>query len=606
MSALSGVLVQVIGWALLHFVWKGALIGIATALSLRLLRDASPQSRYVLLCLSLLSCAGVPSLDVYRTLDVAAQASDSFGMPVVVDIPMAGQPAPSAVLHLMPWLVAAWLLGVTVMSCRLAAGLLWVRRISRAGSERADAGWQDCVSRLATRCGIARKVTLRVTAGLSSPLTVGWWRPLVLVPAALLTGMPPDLLEALLAHEVAHIKRADYLINLLQRVIEALLFYHPAVWWLSRRMRIEREHIADHLAAKAIDDPRRLALALERLSDLQSAGAACAPVAQWAKGGDLLDRIKRLCQPARRPLNRTLHVPAIAPGLVALCVAAQVFRSMPGPFDTATPAVIATVPHREAGVAPDEDLRTRVGRIESNHVVVVDDNSGTVLFQKRPDDVVPIASLTKLMTAMVVLDSQPDMNRTIRIDQADAEALQPGRTGLPAGASLPLREVLQLALMSSNNSAASALAHHYPGGLPAFRLAVRTKIAALGLTRTTLDDPTGLSPRNTSTASDVAVMVNAAARYPAIARATTDASSIVRINGRPVEYRNTNPLVGQQGWDIALSKTGFSSAAGRCLIMRLRSVEKNVTVVLLDADPAAFPTRDATHLRRALLTGKVA
>ncbi|MGU7772091.1 M56 family metallopeptidase [Burkholderia sp. MR1-5-21] len=599
MSVLSGVLVQAIGWALLHFVWKGALIGVATALSLRLLHDASPQSRYALLCLSLLSCVGVPLLDAYQTIDVAAQASGSFSMPVVMDILIAGQRAPSDAQHLMPWLVAAWLLGVTVMSCRLAAGLLWVRRISRTGSERADAaGWQACVSRLAARCGISGKVTLRVATDLSSPLTVGWWRPLVLVPAALLTGMPPDLLEALLAHEVAHIKRVDYLVNLLQRVIEALLFYHPAVWWLSRRMRIEREHIADQLAAKTIDDPRRLALALERLSDLQSVGDACAPVAQWAKGGDLLDRIKRLCQPARRPLNRMPHVPAIALGVVALCVATHVVRSAP------TGAALAS--QREAGVAANEDLRVRVGRVNSNHVVVVDDDSGTVLFQKRPDDVVPIASLTKLMTAMVVLDTRPDMNRAIRIDQADAEALQHSRTGLPAGASLPLRDVLQLALMSSNNSAASALAHHYPGGLPAFRRAVRTKIAALGLKRTTLDDPTGLSSRNTSTASDVAVMVNAAAHYPAIARATTDSSSIVRINGRPVEYRNTNPLVGQQGWDIALSKTGFSSAAGRCLIMRLRSVEKSVTVVLLDADPATFPTRDATNLRRVLLTGKLA
>jgi D-alanyl-D-alanine endopeptidase (penicillin-binding protein 7) len=209
------------------------------------------------------------------------------------------------------------------------------------------------------------------------------------------------------------------------------------------------------------------------------------------------------------------------------------------------------------------------------------------------------------MTAMVVLDARPDMNRTIRIEASDAEALRPSRTGLPVGASLPLHAVLQLALMSSNNSAAYALAHDYPGGLPAFQSAMRAKIAALGLKHTTIEEPSGLSPLNTSTASDVSVMVNAAARYPAIARATTAPHSVVPIDGKLVEYQNTNPLVGQQGWDIALSKTGYTDAAGRCLIMRLRSVRDSVTMVFLDAGPAALPARDAINVRRLLLAHKL-
>jgi D-alanyl-D-alanine endopeptidase (penicillin-binding protein 7) len=247
-----------------------------------------------------------------------------------------------------------------------------------------------------------------------------------------------------------------------------------------------------------------------------------------------------------------------------------------------------------------------VGLLESNHVVVIDDNSGEVLFQKRPDDIVPIASLTKLMMAMVVLDARPDMNRTIRVDASDAQALRPDRTGLPVGTSLSLRVMLQLALMSSNNSAAYALAHDYPGGFPKFQAAMRAKIAALGLKHTTIDEPTGLSPLNTSTASDISVMVNAAARYPAIARATTDSRSIVPIDGKLVEYQNTNPLVGQKGWDIALSKTGFTDAAGHCLIMRLRSLRDNVTMVFLDAGPDALPGRDAINIRRLLLARKQA
>ncbi|PNE59693.1 hypothetical protein A8H39_00670 [Paraburkholderia fungorum] len=584
MSPFSEALVQALGWALLYFVWKGALIGVATALPLRLLRSANPQSRYALLCVSLLLCLGVPVLDVYRGVEAASSGwlrmADSHVIPPI------NACAPFALDGVLPWLVAAWLVGVAAVLCRLGAGLLWVRRIGHGFPDWPDTRWQDYVAALAARCGLPRPVTLRLATQLSTPLTIGWWRPLVLVPAALLTRMPPDLLEAVLAHEIAHIKRADYLVNLLQSVIEALLFYHPAVWWLSRQIRIERECVADQIAAKLIQNPRRLALALEQLDILQSTDVEYAPVAQSAQGGHLLDRIKRLCRPVQPSANWAAHVPAIAFGCVALCVTAQAL--WPG---SASQHVADIVP---------------IGQIESNHVVVIDDNSGEVLFHKRPDDIVPIASLTKLMTAMVVLDARPDMNRTIRIDASEAETSRPSRTGLPAGATLPLSVMLQIALMSSNNSAAYALAHQYPGGFAAFQAAMRAKIAALGLKHTTIDEPTGLSPLNTSTASDVSVMVNAAARYPAIARATTDSRSFVPIDGKLVEYQNTNPLVGKKGWDIALSKTGFTDAAGHCLIMRLRSFRDSVTMVFLDAGRDAHPGRDAINMRRLLLARKQA
>lgn len=586
MSAFSWALVQALGWALLHFVWKGALIGMVTALSLRLLLRASPRSRYALLCASLLLCLGVPAHDLYRGIEAASRTTGWIRISDSHVVPPIDARAPFALENVLPWLVAAWLVGVAAMSWRLSAGLLWVRRIGRALPDWPDSRWQDCVSALAARCGLSRPVRLRLAAHLSTPLTIGWWRPLVLVPAALLTRMPPELLEAVLAHEIAHIKRADYLVNLLQSVIEALLFYHPAVWWLSRQIRIERECVADQIAATLIQNPRRLALALEQLDMLQSTHSEYAPVAQSAQGGHLLDRIKRLCQPVPPPPNWVTHAAVTAFGFVALCMTAL----------TLWPALVL---QDAAGVVP-------VGLLESNHVVVIDDNSGEVLFQKRPDDIVPIASLTKLMTAMVVLDARPDMNRIIRIDASDAEALRPSRTGLPAGARLPLYTVLQLALMSSNNSAAYALAQQYPGGFPAFQAAMRAKIVALGLKHTTIDDPTGLSPLNRSTAIDVSVMVNAAARYPAIARATTDPRSVVPIDGQLVEYQNTNPLVGQKGWDIALSKTGYTDAAGRCLTMRLRSVRDSVTMVFLDAGLTAFPARDAINIRRLLLARKLA
>ncbi|RKE38686.1 D-alanyl-D-alanine carboxypeptidase-like protein [Paraburkholderia sp. BL23I1N1] len=177
---------------------------------------------------------------------------------------------------------------------------------------------------------------------------------------------------------------------------------------------------------------------------------------------------------------------------------------------------------------------------------------------------------------------------------------------MPVGTRLPLHAVLQLALMPSNDSAAYALAHQYPGGFAAFQAVMHAKIVALRLRHTTIDEPTGLSRLNRSTTMDVSVMVSAAARYPAIARATTDPRSVVPIDGKLVEYQNTNPLVGQKGWDIALSKTGFTDAAGRCLTMRLRPARDSVTMVFLDAGPAAFPARDAINIRRLLLARELA
>jgi serine-type D-Ala-D-Ala endopeptidase (penicillin-binding protein 7) len=604
-NAVSALLVPAVGWALLHFVWKGALIGFATALSLRLLRDADPRSRYALLGGALLLCAVVPLCDAYRFVQMAVPASSAIGAP---SIPLTRTAAPDALPRMTAWLVATWLLGVAVMSCRLAGGLLWVRRLRRTSAGATNPTWQAHATRLAERCGLSRPVALRVAADLPGPLTVGWWRPLVLVPAALLTHLPPDLLEALLAHEIAHIQRVDYLVNLLQHVVETLLFFHPAVWWLSRCLRIERERVADQLAAQLIGDGRRLALALEQLSLIQAADlvAPSAPVvAQAAHGGQLLDRIRRLCRPARPAAARWRRAPALALGLAALCIAPAALQSMPAALAELVPMERAVPSSRQASVQSGLLPATLASSVGARHVLVVDDATGRILFQKRPDDIVPIASLTKLMTAMVVLDAHPDLNRVIRIDANDAHLPAAAYAGLPAGASLPLRAVLQLALMSSDNSAAHALAQQYPGGLPAFREAVRAKIVALGLTRTRLDEPTGVSPLNTSTASDVALMVSAAARYPAIARATTDPHRIVTIDGRPVEYRNTNPLVGQQGWDIALSKTGYTRAAGRCLTMRLRGVGQHVTVVLLDADPHAVPVRDASTIRRLLLASRL-
>lgn len=156
MSPFLWTLVEVLGWALMHFVSKGALIGVATALSLLLMRGASPQSRYALLCVSLLLCLGVPELDVYRGIEATARASGGFRISDSHVMPTLNPRAPVAMEDILPWLVAAWIVGVAAMSCRLAAGLLWVRQIGYVFSDWLDTRWQDYVSVLAARCGMSR------------------------------------------------------------------------------------------------------------------------------------------------------------------------------------------------------------------------------------------------------------------------------------------------------------------------------------------------------------------------------------------------------------------------------------------------------------------
>ena len=234
----------------------------------------------------------------------------------------------------------------------------------------------------------------------------------------------------------------------------------------------------------------------------------------------------------------------------------------------------------------------------SQSVLVVEDATGKVLLEKNSNVQVPIASLTKLMTAMVVLDSKPDMTAPISIDQADVDMLKHSTSRVPVGAEIPRGDVLQLALMSSDNRAAASLARTYPGGPAAFKAAVNTKIRSLGLTQTVIEEPTGLSPHNRSTATDLVKMAKAASAYPEIARITTDTKDIIKIKGRQVEYHNTNRLVGAKGWDVGLSKTGYTEEAGRCLIMRFKSGGKNNTLVLLNAKANSARLMDAFNIRR--------
>jgi serine-type D-Ala-D-Ala endopeptidase (penicillin-binding protein 7) len=236
----------------------------------------------------------------------------------------------------------------------------------------------------------------------------------------------------------------------------------------------------------------------------------------------------------------------------------------------------------------------------SRHVLVVDDVSGQVLLEKASQVAAPIASLTKLLTAMVVLDAGQDPGERVRIDDVDRDTLKHTRHGVPVGAVLTRADLLTLALMASDNHAAAALARTYPGGMPAFLRAVQDKCQALGLTQTVIVEPTGLSASNLSSALDWSLVLQAATAYPDIERITRRSHEMVQVSGRQRLVLNTNRLVGEAGWDILLSKTGFTDEAGRCLSMRLQQAGRVVRLVLLGGHEPGSRALDVLNIRRWL------
>lgn len=236
----------------------------------------------------------------------------------------------------------------------------------------------------------------------------------------------------------------------------------------------------------------------------------------------------------------------------------------------------------------------------SKYAIVVDEDSGAVLLEKHATDIVPIASITKLMTAMVVLDAKLDMQEPIVIVDQDVDYLKHSSSRVPVGATFARSTLLELALMSSDNRAAYALGRTYPGGMKQFLVAVRLKASTLGLRRTNIEEPTGLSPHNTSTAHDLAKLVIAASRYSEISRITTVGGDTIDVNGQATQYRNTNHLVRDRNWNILLSKTGFTREAGRCIVMRVSNAGRSTIMVLLNARESVNRTADAMRLHRML------
>jgi len=232
-------------------------------------------------------------------------------------------------------------------------------------------------------------------------------------------------------------------------------------------------------------------------------------------------------------------------------------------------------------------------------LVIEQGREGRTLYAKNIDAVVPIASITKLMTAMVVLDASLDLREGVAITDDDIDLLKHTRSRLKIGTLLERDELLRLALMASENRAASALGRAYPGGIHAFGAAMNRKASDLGMVHTRFVDSTGLSSDNVSSAQDLAKMVTAAYRYPLIQEYTTLTGHVVRTSeGRLLAFRNSNGLVKDDSWHIDVSKTGYISEAGRCLVMQARIAAKPVIIVLLDSWGKYTRIGDANRIKR--------
>lgn len=241
--------------------------------------------------------------------------------------------------------------------------------------------------------------------------------------------------------------------------------------------------------------------------------------------------------------------------------------------------------------------------LRSSVAYVVDERTGESLFDKNSQAVLPIASISKLMTAMVSLDAGVPMTDMMEVTDEDRDYEKGTGSRLSVGSRLSREDMLHIALMSSENRAAAALSRYFPGGRPAFLAAMNRKAKQLGMNDTHFNDPTGLSSQNVSSARDLVKMVKAAYQYPMIRRFSTDSNYDVNTGRRELHYVSTNHLIGHPGWEIGLQKTGYINEAGQCLVMQANVDGRPVIMILLDSTGKYSRFADATRVRKWLLEG---
>jgi beta-lactamase regulating signal transducer with metallopeptidase domain len=287
-----------LGWTLLHFLWQGILVAALYALARALAGGRiSARGRYSIACVSLLAMTAAPAVTYWwlGNSGQTARTGDSTAWGAREPVPPVAYPTiTDPWQQAMPAIVMVWFAGAAACSFRLLMGCISATTLRRSRHAPVLTEWQQTLDRLIERMHVSRSVRLVATDRVDSPSVVGWLRPVILAPVGLLCGLPPEQVEALLAHELAHVRRHDYLVNVLQGIAESLLFYHPAVWWISSQIRAEREHCCDDLAVAASGDVLVYARALAQLESMRPAHFKAA---LSANDGSLLRRIRRLTNP---------------------------------------------------------------------------------------------------------------------------------------------------------------------------------------------------------------------------------------------------------------------------------------------------------------------
>lgn len=352
--------------ALLHFLWQGALLWLVAWLGLWLLRKRSPDVRYGFAAALLLAMAAAPAVTL-----AWLRAQGSPAELVVLQGPPPAMAAPGfgwtrlegAVAGAMPWILGAYGAGVLLLSLRLVGSWAWLQAFRWRGARTASLEWQLAARVLSRRLGLSRRVRVLESHLAEVPMTLGVFRPVILVPTAALLGMEAAALEAVLAHELAHVRRLDYLVNLFQSMVETVLFYHPAVWWVSRQMRLERELCCDDQAVALCGDPLLYSHALARLEELRARLRKHPRLAAASHGGSLMNRIQRLLVPALAPMlpSRSSLLAGLATSLLAAAGLASAQETPPPPPPPPpAPEVRPVERDRVAVVVQDKDSRQRV------------------------------------------------------------------------------------------------------------------------------------------------------------------------------------------------------------------------------------------------------
>ncbi len=351
-SLLPASLTEALGWALVHSLWQGVLVAVVVLAALRRLRRQSAAVRYAVALGGLLAQVltfGLTAWICYPlTNDTVAVALSTPTEPAMYSAAEPGFQLRLFLENNFPLLVLLWVTGAGVFGLRLMGGWALVQRWTQRGSRPAPAAWQTYLDRLAAQMNLRRPVRLLESARVAVPMTVGWLKPVVLLPVGVLTGLSPRQLEAVLAHELAHIGRHDYLVNLVQSVVDVLFFYHPVTWWLSARVRQEREHCCDDVAVALTGNPVALAQALAALETLRPAPTPTLALAFGGQKTSLLDRVKRVLgvenQPSPRFNGWTLGLCLLLVGGLAIGQSINPTRPEAPPTPPAAPSAPSVLP----------------------------------------------------------------------------------------------------------------------------------------------------------------------------------------------------------------------------------------------------------------------